>query len=189
MSWAFASRVRPLTEARGEEFLDARITAFDAAWPGLVLRLASHSWRFVLMSQLIALLVESQSNRLQRTTMVCPSHNRAEQIQPSSWRRSHGHLPHHHQIHPGRACRDSRLYQARGCLQVGCKKLGVKVTATYWTMGDYDGLIVLEAAGDQAATAALVQLGTLGNVRTSTARAFTAAEMDKLLSKRQAASS
>jgi uncharacterized protein with GYD domain len=56
-------------------------------------------------------------------------------------------------------------------------------------MGDYDGLIVLEAAGDQAATAALVQLGTLDNVRTSTVRAFTAAEMDKLLSKRQAASS
>jgi uncharacterized protein with GYD domain len=67
--------------------------------------------------------------------------------------------------------------------KAAAKKSGVKVTATYWTMGDYDGFIVLEAPDDEAVTAALVQLGSLGNVRTSTARAFTAAEMDKLLSK------
>lgn len=67
--------------------------------------------------------------------------------------------------------------------KAAAKKLGVKVTATYWTLGDYDGLLVLEAADDRVVTKALIELAALGNVRTATVRAFTAGEMDKLLSK------
>jgi uncharacterized protein with GYD domain len=61
------------------------------------------------------------------------------------------------------------------------KKLGVKVTGQYWTLGAFDGVIVCEAPDEETVTAALLHLGTLGNIRTQTARAFDAAEMQKVL--------
>jgi uncharacterized protein with GYD domain len=63
------------------------------------------------------------------------------------------------------------------------KKMGVKVTDTYWTLGDYDGVLIFEAENDEMATTFLLQLGAMGNVHTTTCRAFTAAKMDKILSK------
>ncbi len=63
------------------------------------------------------------------------------------------------------------------------KKLGVEVTEIYWTMGAFDGAIIFDAADDETATAALLQLTSMGNVQTSTTRAFTAAEMGKILPK------
>jgi uncharacterized protein with GYD domain len=63
------------------------------------------------------------------------------------------------------------------------KKMDVKVTDIYWTMGDHDGVLIFEAANDEAATVFLLHLGSMGNVHTSTVRAFTAAEMDKILAK------
>lgn len=62
-------------------------------------------------------------------------------------------------------------------------QLGVKVTATYWTLGKYDGLLILEAPDDETATSLMLQLATQGNVQTSTVRAFTSAEMEKILTK------
>jgi uncharacterized protein with GYD domain len=67
--------------------------------------------------------------------------------------------------------------------KAAAKKLGVKVTNIYWTLGDYDGLLILEAPDDIVATTALLHLGALGNVHTTTVRAFNSAEMDKILSK------
>ena len=61
------------------------------------------------------------------------------------------------------------------------RKMGVKVSGIYWTLGAFDGVIVLEAPDDATATAALLHLGSLGNLRTQTARAFDAAEMQKIL--------
>ena len=61
------------------------------------------------------------------------------------------------------------------------KKLGVKVTGQYWTLGAFDGVIVLEAPDEATATAALLHLGSLGNMRTQTARAYDPAEMQKVL--------
>ena len=63
------------------------------------------------------------------------------------------------------------------------KKMGVKVKEIYWTLGAFDGLMIFDAPDEETATAALLHLGSLGNVQTSTARAFTAAEMDKVLAK------
>ena len=63
------------------------------------------------------------------------------------------------------------------------KKLGVKVKEIYWTLGDHDGLLILEAPDDQTATAAVLHLGAMGNVHTSTCRAYTAAEMDEIVAK------
>ena len=61
------------------------------------------------------------------------------------------------------------------------KKMGVKVTEIYWTLGAFDGVIVSEAPDEETATAALLHLASLGNIRTQTARAFDAAEMQKIL--------
>ena len=61
------------------------------------------------------------------------------------------------------------------------KKMGVKVTGIYWTLGAFDGVIVCEAPDEETATAALLHLGSLGGIRTQTARAYDAAEMQKIL--------
>ena len=63
------------------------------------------------------------------------------------------------------------------------KKMGVKVTDIYWTLGPFDGLLIFEAADDETATALLLLVGSMGNVQTTTAKAFSAAEMDKMLAK------
>jgi uncharacterized protein with GYD domain len=55
------------------------------------------------------------------------------------------------------------------------------VTGLYWTLGAFDGVIVCEATDEETATAALLHLGSLGNLRTQTARAYDAAEMQKIL--------
>ena len=68
-------------------------------------------------------------------------------------------------------------------LKAAAKKMKVKVTDIYWTLGPFDGLLVFEAPDDETATAMLLFLGTLGNVQTTTARAFTANDMDKVLAK------
>jgi uncharacterized protein with GYD domain len=61
------------------------------------------------------------------------------------------------------------------------EKLGVKVTGMYWTLGAFDGVIVCEAPDEERATAALLHLGSQGNIRTQTARAYDPAEMQKIL--------
>ena len=67
-------------------------------------------------------------------------------------------------------------------LKAAAKKMGVKVTSIYWTLGAYDGLLSFEAPDDETATALMLHLGSLGSVQTTTTRAFNAAEMDKVLS-------
>ena len=67
-------------------------------------------------------------------------------------------------------------------LKAAAKKMGVKVTSIYWTLGAYDGLLSFEAPDDETATALMLHLGSQGNLHTTTTRAFNAAEMDKVLS-------
>jgi uncharacterized protein with GYD domain len=66
-------------------------------------------------------------------------------------------------------------------VKAAARKLGVKITAIYWTMGRYDGLLIFEAPDEETATALMLHLGTKGNVHTQTSRAFTMAEMEKIL--------
>ena len=65
--------------------------------------------------------------------------------------------------------------------QAASQKMGVKVTGLYWTLGAFDGVIVFEAPDEATATAAMLHLSSLGNLRTQTARAFDATEMQKIL--------
>ena len=68
-------------------------------------------------------------------------------------------------------------------LKASAKKMGIKVRDIFWTLGEYDGLLILEAPDDETATTLLLHLGALGNVHTTTVRAFAAAEMDNILTK------
>jgi len=63
------------------------------------------------------------------------------------------------------------------------EKLGVKIKDFYWTMGQYDCVVIVEAPDDETMTAACVQLCMLGNAKTQTLRAFGEAEMEKVLKK------
>jgi uncharacterized protein with GYD domain len=60
---------------------------------------------------------------------------------------------------------------------------GGRVRETLYTVGEYDIVVVTEFPDDETATAALLQVGSLGNVRTNTMRAFTAEEMGGIISR------
>jgi uncharacterized protein with GYD domain len=61
------------------------------------------------------------------------------------------------------------------------KKMGVTVKDIYWTLGQHDVVVFVEAPDETAAAALSLSVGALGNVRYQTIRAFTAAEADKVL--------
>ena len=65
--------------------------------------------------------------------------------------------------------------------KAAAQKMGVNVTGLYWTLGAFDGVLVYEAPDEESATAALLHLGSLGNVRTQTSRAYDVGEMQKIL--------
>ena len=60
---------------------------------------------------------------------------------------------------------------------------GGKVRESLYTVGEYDIVIVTEFPDDETATAALLQVGSLGNVRTNTMRAFSADEITAIIGK------
>ena len=57
---------------------------------------------------------------------------------------------------------------------------GLKVTR-YFTMGQYDIVILVEAPNDEAVARTALAIGTQGHVRTTTLRAFTEAEFTKMV--------
>jgi uncharacterized protein with GYD domain len=63
------------------------------------------------------------------------------------------------------------------------KKAGCTVKEIYWTQGQYDIVTVMDAPDEASATALLMSVGKLGNIRTQTLRAFTAAELAPILDK------
>lgn len=63
------------------------------------------------------------------------------------------------------------------------QKLGVTIKESYWTLGPYDVVTILEAPDEEAITTLGLSVGALGNVRTQTLRAFSAEEMERILSK------
>ena len=59
--------------------------------------------------------------------------------------------------------------------------MGGRIVATYWTMGEYDFVTIVEAADDATVTAGLLVLGAAGNARTVTMRAFVESEMEAIV--------
>ncbi|MCP3474159.1 GYD domain-containing protein [Bradyrhizobium sp. CCGUVB1N3] len=63
------------------------------------------------------------------------------------------------------------------------KTFGVTVKEIVWTQGRYDFVTLLDAPDEAAAMSLSVSVGALGNVRTETLRAFSAADMTKIVGK------
>ena len=60
------------------------------------------------------------------------------------------------------------------------KSMGMKLKQGFYTMGQYDIVIIAEGT-EEAAAAWLFKIGSLGNVKTSTLRAFTVDEARKII--------
>ena len=63
------------------------------------------------------------------------------------------------------------------------EKMGMKIIEEFWTMGAYDVVLLLDAPDDATMTAFALKLGSLGNVKTQTMRAFRKEEMEGILAK------
>jgi uncharacterized protein with GYD domain len=61
------------------------------------------------------------------------------------------------------------------------KRHGASIEQVYWTVGPYDLVCVLEASDDESATAMLLELGSAGNLRTTTLRAYDREEMSGII--------
>ena len=63
------------------------------------------------------------------------------------------------------------------------KKLGATMKNIHWTIGSYDLVIEFEAPDDETMTAACLNAGLAGNIRTRTLRAFSKKDMAAILAK------
>ena len=63
------------------------------------------------------------------------------------------------------------------------KTFGVTVKEIVWTQGRYDVVTIVDAPDESAAMSLSLSLSALGNVRTETLRAFSAADMTKIVGK------
>ena len=78
------------------------------------------------------------------------------------------------------------IKDAPGRYEEGVKRfeaIGGKVIGFYATMGEYDYVGIGEAPNDEVAMIYALALGALGNVRTTTLKAFTTEEFANIVSK------
>ena len=63
------------------------------------------------------------------------------------------------------------------------ESMGAKVLGFYSTMGEYDYVGIGDFPNDEAAAAYLLSLGSTGNVRTTTMKAFTVEQFKEIVGK------
>ena len=63
------------------------------------------------------------------------------------------------------------------------KQMGVRFRDIYWTLGSHDLVGVVDAPDSETLAAALLKLGSQGNLRTTTLRALSAEEMRGVIAK------
>jgi uncharacterized protein with GYD domain len=63
------------------------------------------------------------------------------------------------------------------------QKHGFRLEQVYWTTGPYDIVAIGEAPDDKSATAFALAVGSGGNVRTTTMRAYDRDEMSEIIEK------
>lgn len=61
------------------------------------------------------------------------------------------------------------------------QQVGAKLSQLYLTMGRYDYIAIIEAPDEATVTKAALALGSLGNIRTETLRAYGRPEIDKII--------
>lgn len=60
--------------------------------------------------------------------------------------------------------------------------VGGRFIGIWWLLGQYDGLVIVEAPDDETVTRFLIMTGLQGNIRTSTMRAYSEEEMARIVS-------
>ena len=73
--------------------------------------------------------------------------------------------------------------QRAGQVAEMAKGFGCEMKDVYWTLGQYDIVALIEAPDEQSLSAFGFALGSAGNVRTQTLRAFTKSELGAILGK------
>lgn len=63
------------------------------------------------------------------------------------------------------------------------KDAGATVTDIYWTLGQFDVVVIIDAPDDAVMTGLGLALGKSGNVRTQTLRAFSQPDMNNILAR------
>jgi len=63
------------------------------------------------------------------------------------------------------------------------EQLGGTLKEVYWTVGPYDLVAVADFPDEETGTAFLLQIGALGNLRSTTLRAFGTDEMRQIIGK------
>jgi uncharacterized protein with GYD domain len=63
------------------------------------------------------------------------------------------------------------------------EKMGMKIIEEFWTMGAHDVIVVVDAPNDETVSAFMLKIGSLGNVKSHTMRAFRRTEMEGILAK------
>ena len=58
---------------------------------------------------------------------------------------------------------------------------GGRLIETYYTFGKYDGVSIIEAPNDEILMSCLLSIGSQGNARTVTLKAFTYADATKII--------
>ena len=72
----------------------------------------------------------------------------------------------------------------RGDAAIGeAEKMGMKIIEEFWTIGAYDIVVLFEAPDDETMSAFLLKIGSMGNVKSQTLRAFRKQEMEGILAK------
>ena len=61
------------------------------------------------------------------------------------------------------------------------EELGISVLDIYWTLGIHDLVITVEAPDDETVARLFFAVGSLGNIRAHTMRAFSAEEMARIV--------
>lgn len=63
------------------------------------------------------------------------------------------------------------------------ERMGGNLKDVYWTVGPYDIVSVADFPDDETGTAFLLALGSQGNIRTATLRAYTAEQITGIMGK------
>src|ERR1044072_8972733 len=61
------------------------------------------------------------------------------------------------------------------------ENIGSKLIETYYTFGKFDGVSIVEAPNDEALMSCLLSIGSQGNTRTVTLKAFTYEDATKIM--------
>ena len=63
------------------------------------------------------------------------------------------------------------------------EKMGVTIREIYWTLGRYDVVLTMDAPDDETMASLMMKVGSLGNLKSETLRAFPESQIGSLLTK------